>query len=187
MSAADPRNWMWAEACAMIERAEQLHRRFFQPGLAPAAAVNWEPPVDVYESEQELTIVAALPGVEPQAIEIAIERGVLRVAGVRQLVLFPGIVLPLTIGRKSSIAAAQSAVRNQRPLGVILQIDPAVEEPTLEQLHRVGTAAQILRYVTAPDGTHHAIVQGVRRFRVVEQLPGFPFLVVRVEEIGVAV
>src|SRR6266480_2523231 len=105
---------------------------------------------------------------------------------VRQLVLFPGIVLPLTIGRKSSIAAAQSAVRNQRPLGVILQIDPAVEEPTAEQLHRVGTAAQILRYVTAPDGTHHAVVQGVRRFRVIEQLPGFPFLVVRVEEIGVA-
>ena len=76
---------MWAEACAMIERAEQLHRRFFQPGRAPAAAVNWEPPVDVYESEQELTIVAALPGVEPQEIEIALERGVLRVAGVRQL------------------------------------------------------------------------------------------------------
>jgi HSP20 family molecular chaperone IbpA len=69
----------------MIERAEQLHRRFFQPGLAPAAGVNWEPPVDVYESEQELTIVAALPGVEPQEIEIALERGVLRVAGVRQL------------------------------------------------------------------------------------------------------
>ena len=85
MSAADPRNWMWAEACAMIERAEQLHRRFFQPGLAPAADVNWEPPIDVYESEQELTIVAALPGVESQAIEIAVERGVLRVAGVRQL------------------------------------------------------------------------------------------------------
>src|SRR5919201_4108627 len=105
---------------------------------------------------------------------------------VRQLVLFPGMVLPLTIGRKSSIAAAQSAVRNQRPLGVTLQIDPAVEEPNIEQLHRVGTAAQILRYVTAPDGTHHAVVQGVRRFRVIERLPDFPFLVARVEEIGVA-
>jgi HSP20 family molecular chaperone IbpA len=85
MSAADPRSWMWAEACAMIERAEQLHRRFFQPGLAPAAAVNWEPPVDVFETEQELTIVAALPGVEPQEIEIAIQQGVVRVGGVRQL------------------------------------------------------------------------------------------------------
>src|SRR5256712_2731263 len=105
---------------------------------------------------------------------------------VRQTVLFPGIVLPLAIGRKSSIAAAQEAVRSQRMLGVILQTDPAVEEPTPEQLHRVGTAAQVLRYVTAPDGTHHVVAQGVRRFRVLEYLRGFPFLVARVEEIGVA-
>ena len=96
---------------------------------------------------------------------------------VRQTVLFPGIVLPLSIGRKSSIAAAQEAVRSQRMLGVILQTDPAVEEPTPEQLHRVGTAAQVLRYVTAPDGTHHVVAQGVRRFRVIEYLRGFPFLV----------
>ena len=81
MSAADPRNWMWAEACAMIERAEQLHRRFFQPGMALTAAVNWEPPVDVFESEQELTIVAALPGVEPQEIEIAPSRGYTHATG----------------------------------------------------------------------------------------------------------
>src|SRR5438132_3032441 len=105
---------------------------------------------------------------------------------VRQTVLFPGIVLPLSVGRKSCVAAAQSAVRNQRPLGVILQTDPAVEEPTPEQLHRVGTAAQVLRYVTAPDGTHHVVAQGVRRFRVLEYLRGFPFLVARVEEIGIA-
>src|SRR5260370_35782710 len=105
---------------------------------------------------------------------------------VRQTVLFPGIVLPLAIGRKSSVAAAQEAVRGERMIGVVLQTDPAVEEPTAEQLHRVGTAAQVLRYVTAPDGTHHVIAQGVRGFRVLEYLPGFPFLVARVEEIGIA-
>src|SRR5215469_16122310 len=105
---------------------------------------------------------------------------------VRQTVLFPGIVLPLSIGRKSSIAAAQEAVRSQRMLGVLLQTDPAVEEPTPEQLHRVGTAAQVLRYVTAPDGTHHVVAQGVRRFRVLGYIRGFPFLVARVEEIGIA-
>src|SRR5260370_40560086 len=71
-------------------------------------------------------------------------------------------------------------------VGVVQQIDPAVDEPTGEQLHRVGTAAQVLRYVTAPDGTHHVVVQGVRRFRLIELLRGFPFLVARVEEIGVA-
>ena len=105
---------------------------------------------------------------------------------VRQTVLFPGLVLPLAIGRKSSIAAAQEAVRTERPLGVVLQIDPGADEPTPEQLHRLGTAAQILRYVTAPDGTHHVIAQGLRRFRLLDFLPGYPFLVARVEEIGLS-
>ena len=104
---------------------------------------------------------------------------------VRQAVLFPGMVLPLAIGRPSSIAAAQEAVRSERMLGVLLQTDPAAEDPSPEQLHRVGTCAQVLRYVTATDGTHHVICRGVRRFRALEFLPGFPFQVARVEEIGV--
>jgi ATP-dependent Lon protease len=103
---------------------------------------------------------------------------------VRQTVLFPGLMLPLAIGRASSIAAAQEAVRAERPLGVLLQSDPAVEDPSPEHLKRVGTTAQILRYVTAPDGTHHVICRGMRRFRVREFVSGFPFLVARVEEFG---
>jgi len=105
---------------------------------------------------------------------------------VRQVVLFPGIMLPVAIGRQSSIAAGQEAVRGGRPLGVILQTDPAVDDPKPDQLHRVGTVAQVLRYVTAPDGTHHAICRGLRRFRPIEFLPGFPFLLARVEEIGIS-
>ena len=104
---------------------------------------------------------------------------------VRQAVLFPGMVLPLAIGRPSSIAAAQEAVRSERMLGILLQTDPAAEDPSPDQLHRVGTCAQVLRYVTATDGTHHVICRGVRRFRALEFLPGFPFQVARVEEIGV--
>src|ERR1700676_580654 len=105
---------------------------------------------------------------------------------VRQTVLFPGITLPLAIGRPSSIAAAQEAARTERMLGVILQTDSAVDDPKAEQLYRVGTSAQILRYVTAPDGTHHVICHGVRRFRVLEFLAGYPYLVVRVEEVGIS-
>ena len=85
MAGADPRNWMWAEACAMIERAEQMHRQFFQPGSAAAPAASWEPPIDVFESERDLLIVVALPGVDTQDIEISSEDAVLRVAGVRRL------------------------------------------------------------------------------------------------------
>ena len=84
MSAADPRRWMWAEACAMIERAEQLHRQFFQPGFAEPRA-SWEPPVDVFESGRDLLIVVALPGVESQDLEVSSQGDWLLVTGVRRL------------------------------------------------------------------------------------------------------
>jgi HSP20 family molecular chaperone IbpA len=82
MVADDPGRWMWAEACAMLERAEGLHRQFFQPAVSPRRA-NWEPPVDIFETERELLIIAALPGVESRDLEVAIDGITLVVAGVR--------------------------------------------------------------------------------------------------------
>lgn len=106
------------------------------------------------------------------------------VVPVRNAVLFPGVILPLSLGRGPSIAAAQEAARSERPIGVLLQRDPKVETPSAEDLHTVGTAASILRYVTGPDGTHHLICQGEQRFRIIEFLDGYPFLVARVERIA---
>src|SRR5689334_13955930 len=100
---------------------------------------------------------------------------------VRNLVLFPGMVFPLTVGRERSLAAAQEAVRLQRPLGVLLQSRPDVEEPGPDDLHWVGTTATVLRYITAPDGSHHAICKGEKRFRVLQFLEGYPFAVARVQ------
>ena len=100
---------------------------------------------------------------------------------VRNVVMFPGGVFPLTVGRERSRAAAQEAVRLERPLGVLLQSKPDVEEPGAEDLHWVGTSANVLRYVTTPDGLHHAIARGLRRFRVLQFLDGWPFAVARVQ------
>jgi ATP-dependent Lon protease len=100
---------------------------------------------------------------------------------VRNVVLFPGNVLPLTIGRARSRAAAQEAVRRERPLGVLLQKNAEVEEPGPDDLHWVGTTASVLRYITAPDGSHHAICRGMQRFRVLQFLEGYPFPVARVQ------
>src|SRR5690348_4022673 len=93
----------------------------------------------------------------------------------RNLVLFPGLVLPITIGRESTVAAVQQAARTGRQIGVLLQRDATVENPGPDDLYRVGTTANILRYMTTADGAHHVICQGEQRFMVTEMLSGYPF------------
>jgi ATP-dependent Lon protease len=101
----------------------------------------------------------------------------------RNLVLFPGMILPAGVGRERSIAAAQEAVRSDRPVGLLLQRDPSLENPQPEHLHWVGTVANVMRYVTTPDGGHHLVWQGEQRFRVLEFLDGYPYLAARIERI----
>jgi ATP-dependent Lon protease len=121
---------------------------------------------------------AAMPETGP-----AIPEDALILITTRNLVLFPGTVLPITLGRQRSVTAAQTAIRLNRPVGLVLQREAATEDPIALDLHRVGTEANLLRYVTSPDGSHHVICQGERRFRVLEFLDGYPFFVARVERV----
>src|SRR2546430_1091114 len=113
----------------------------------------------------------------------AIPEDALILISTRNLVLFPGTVLPITLGRQRSIAAAQTAIRLNRPVGLVLQREAATEDPMPADLHRVGTEANLLRYVTSPDGSHHVICQGEQRVRIVEFLDGYPFFVARIERV----
>ena len=72
------RDWMWSEACEMLARAERLHREFFRPAGSAAQLPAWEPPVDVLETEREVLVLVALPGVDPEQVEAVIEDGDLR-------------------------------------------------------------------------------------------------------------
>ncbi|MGZ5851369.1 MAG: endopeptidase La, partial [Hyphomicrobium sp.] len=103
---------------------------------------------------------------------------------VRDITLVPGVVMPVTVGRERSIAAAQHAVREQRQIGLLMQRDREVADPLPVDLHRMGTVANVMRYVTAPDGSHHLVAQGDERFQALEFLPGWPFLVARVQRIS---
>ena len=89
---------------------------------------------------------------------------------VRGLVLFPTTVLPITLGRPRSVLAAQTAVREQKPVGIVMQRNAELADPLAIDLHRMGTVANIVRYITAPDGSNHLICQGEQRFRVVDYL-----------------
>jgi ATP-dependent Lon protease len=116
--------------------------------------------------------------------EVSIPADAIIVLPVRNTVLVPGIVLPLGVGRAASVAAAQEAARSQRPIGVILQRNPEVEQPQAGDIHEVGTACSVLRYITTQEGGHHLIVQGEQRFRVLEFLSEYPFLVARIERVA---
>ncbi|HMK89822.1 MAG TPA: endopeptidase La [Methylocystis sp.] len=98
----------------------------------------------------------------------------------RNAVLFPAHVSPFAIGRPASVAAAQQAVREQRQIGILMQRDPEVAEPGPSDMHQVGVVANIVRFITTPDGAHHLVCHGDARFRVVEFLAGWPFLAARV-------
>ncbi len=102
---------------------------------------------------------------------------------VRSIVLYPGIVAPITLSRPKSIAAAQQAVREERQVGVVLQRNAEAADPGAEDFYRIGTLANIVRYITTPDGTHHVVCQGVQRFRILDFLPGTPFPVARIATI----
>ncbi len=101
----------------------------------------------------------------------------------RNLVLFPGVIIPISIGRASSIRAAQYALHHEGPLGILLQRDPGADAPGPKELYTVGTLAPLLRYVTGTEGAHNIICQGEQRFRVVEYINGLPYLAARIERI----
>ncbi|MHB1827656.1 MAG: endopeptidase La [Steroidobacteraceae bacterium] len=109
---------------------------------------------------------------------------VVPIVAMRNVVLFPGIVLPVTLGRQESIAAAQEAVRTGRKVGLLLQRDPALEKPAASDLYGVGVLATVVRYITGNDGAHHLVCQGESRFRLAQMVREQPFLAARVESIA---
>ena len=98
-------------------------------------------------------------------------------------VVFPGMMLPLAIGRPESVAAVEAAIRDERPVALLLQRSKEAKAPQAEDLYRIGTLATPLRFVTAPDGGHHLVCQGVTRFRAGAFNHTGPYLTVYAERL----
>jgi len=122
---------------------------------------------------------AASPGATP-----ASDADTLIILPVRDMVLFPGTVFPITLGRDRSIAAAQQAVREEKQIGILMQRDAARQDPAAGDFHSFGTIANVLRYVSTPDGQHHLVVQGEARFQIEAFLHEQPFFRARVRRIA---
>ena len=111
---------------------------------------------------------------------VTVPPGALMLLPLRQAVLFPSTVMPLVVGRPSSLQVVEEAVRQQSRIGFVAQRDPSIEAPRPEDLFPVGTAADILRMYSLPDGQRQIIIQGRQRFEIAEFIDTDPYLIARV-------
>jgi ATP-dependent Lon protease len=107
---------------------------------------------------------------------------VLPILPLRNTVLFPGVVIPITAGRDQSIQLIKEVNKGDKILGVVSQIDPEVETPTAKDIHKTGVVAQILRVLKMPDGNTTVIIQGKKRFQIKEVIQQTPYLKATTDE-----
>ena len=107
----------------------------------------------------------------------------LAILPLRNMVLFPGVVLPITAGRDKSIHLLKEANELGKPVGVVSQINENTEDPNLEDIHKIGTVAKILKILNLPDGNITVILQGKKRFEIAEISQSEPYLKATVREV----
>ncbi len=102
---------------------------------------------------------------------------------IKNTVLFPGVVIPITVGRDKSIQLIKDANKSKNPIGVVAQKDKKVEDPSINDLYEMGTVAQILRVLKMPDGSTTIIIQGKKRFKIDNLISNLPYLKVKISSI----
>ncbi len=107
--------------------------------------------------------------------------GDLPILPLRNTVLFPGVVIPITVGRDKSIKLIKESYKGDKTIGVVAQKDPEVEDPDIEDLHKVGTVARLIKILQMPDGNTTAIIQGKKRFEIIEVIEKDPYFKAKVQ------
>jgi ATP-dependent Lon protease len=100
----------------------------------------------------------------------------------RNNVLFPGVVIPITLGRDKSIKLIQDANKGNKIIGVVSQKDSKIEEPTYKDLYEIGTVAQIVKMLKMPDGSSTIIIQGKKRLKLEDEISNDPYLIAKISE-----
>ena len=132
----------------------------------------------------EVNIIPVMQGNEPVKVDPGQLPESLPILALRNAVLFPGMVYPVTIGREKSVNLIRSAERRDSFIGAVPQNDVTVEDPLEKDLFEYGTAARIMKVLEMPDGTITAILQGVRRMKVRNVISYDPFITARVDYVG---
>ncbi|HPT04003.1 MAG TPA: endopeptidase La [Bacteroidales bacterium] len=109
---------------------------------------------------------------------------ILPILPLRNTVLFPGVVIPITVGRDKSINLIREYYKSSKIIGVVAQKDSEIEEPTFDDMNKVGTVAYILKTFQMPDGSTTAIIQGKKRFQILEPVQTEPYFKAKVVQFG---
>ena len=141
---------------------------------------DWMGLTDVIETDTEFIPLISPEDEDRMNLEEVPDK--LPILPLRNNVLFPGVVIPITLGRDKSIKLIQDAYKGNKIIGVVSQIDSNVEEPQYTDLFKIGTVAQIIRMLKMPDGSSTIIIQGKKRLKLVEELSTDPYLVAKIEE-----
>ena len=107
----------------------------------------------------------------------------LSILSLRNTVLFPGVVIPITAGRDKSIQLINDANSGSKVIGVVSQIDEKVEDPSINDIHTTGTIARILKVLKMPDGNTTVIIQGKKRFKISEVTSETPYMVANIQNV----
>ena len=141
---------------------------------------DWMGLTDVIETDTEFIPLISPEDEDRMNLEEVPDK--LPILPLRNNVLFPGVVIPITLGRDKSIKLIQDAYKGNKIIGVVSQIDSNIEEPQYADLFKIGTVAQIIRMLKMPDGSSTIIIQGKKRLKLVEELSTEPYLVAKIEE-----
>lgn len=95
---------------------------------------------------------------------------ILDILPLRNTVLFPGVIIPISIGRKKSLKLIKKAFENDKIIGIAGQKDAKIDNPTFENIYKIGTVAKIIKIFDMPDGIKTAVIQGLRRFEITKEI-----------------
>ncbi|MAW09342.1 MAG: endopeptidase La [Flavobacteriaceae bacterium] len=137
--------------------------------------------LDNVGSEAEL--IPLMTSEDEEALEKEELPKVVPLLPIKNTVLFPGVVIPITVGRDKSIHLIKDANKSKNPIGVVAQKDKKVEDPSIKDLYDMGTVAQILRVLKMPDGSTTIIIQGKKRFKIGDLISDLPYLKVKISSI----
>ena len=128
-------------------------------------------------SDNNFSLITDYDGNDEHAFDVNVKSGeILPVLPLRNMVLFPGVFLPITVGRKTSLKLVRDAEKKNKDIAVVCQRSAQIEDPKLEDLHTIGTVGRIVRVLEMPDQTTTVILQGMKRMQLKDIIEIHPYL-----------